>query len=347
MLNVFNEVTSKRITAYYESNDNRMGLLLEAFFPRVKQKGIKFSMIKGKQGLPVAITASALDANVLWRDFEGFNVIEGKLPFYKEGIKFSEELLFELQSLENEYGKQVVARFFDGTNDLLDGAEVVAERQRGQLLSLGTIAIKENGVDKTIDYGFDASSQLKTESTLWSATTAHPLKSLSDRIEEYETLNGEKPAIAIMTSEVFSKLRTDADVLNVFSELAVPNPAPTKDEIKAYIENKLGITIIIYDKKYIKARDDKKTPVKYLATDRYTLLPNVQLGETIYGDTPEELALKSKRAGSNLLDGVTTKNFVTVTTWEIYDPVTVEAKVSESVAPSCPLIDKIYIVKVL
>lgn len=347
-LNVFNEVTSKRVTAYYEKDENRMGLQLEAWFPRVKQKGIRFSLIKGKQGLPVALSASSLDANVLFRDFEGFEVLEGKLPFFKEAIKFNEELLFKIQELSEDYGKEIVAQFFEtGTNDLLDGAEVTAERQRGQLLSTGTIAITENGVSKNIDYGFSTSTQFKTETTLWSATGATPFKSLSARVEEYEDLMGEKPAVALMTSEVFSKLRNDEEILTVFENLATPNPSPTKDEVRAYIENRLGISIVIYDKKYIKARDNKKTAVKYLATDRYTLLPNTYLGTTIYGDTPESLASETKRPNSNFLDAVTTKNFVTVSTWEVYDPVTVEVKVSEHCAPSCPLIDKLYIVKVL
>ena len=96
MLNIFNEVTSKRIVAYYESDENRQPLLLETFFPRVSQKGLTFQMLKGKQGLPVALVASALDTNVLFRDYEGFNVSEGKLPFFKEGLKIQEELLYEI-----------------------------------------------------------------------------------------------------------------------------------------------------------------------------------------------------------------------------------------------------------
>lgn len=347
MLNIFNEVTSKRIVAYYESDENRQPLMLEAFFPRVSQKGLTFSMLKGKQGLPVALVASALDANVLWRDYEGFAISEGKLPFFKEGYKIQAELLYEIQRLEDTYGKAVIARHFDRLTELLDGAEVSAERLRGQLLSQGTFNIKENGVDKVYDYGFDSSKQFKTESTLWSADGATPLKSFLARLEDYETLNGEKAGIALMTSEVFDKLRNDPVIADVFSSLAVPNPAPTKDEVKAYIENKGNISIVIYDKQYKKARDFKGVGVKYLATDRYTLLPNRALGQTIYGETPEQLALSQKRPSSNLLDGVVTSGYVTVTTWEIHDPVNIETKVSEVVAPSCPEIDKLYIVKVL
>ena len=40
-------------------------------------------------------------------------------------------------------------------------------------------------------------------------------------------------------------------------------------------------------------------------------------------------------------------NNVTITTWRETDPVNVNVKVSEVVAPSCPAIDQIYIVKVL
>lgn len=347
-LNIFNEVTAKRVVAYYESDENRKALTLEAFFPRVKQEGLTFSYLKGKQGAPVALVASALDANVLWRPFEGFNSVEGSLPFFKEGIQIQEHLLYEIQKLEDTYGKAVIARHFDRLTDLLDGADVSAEALRGQLLSQGTFSIKENGVDKLYDYGFNTDNQFKTEAKLWSATDAKPYQSFVARVEEYETLNGEKPGIAIMTSEVFAKLAKDPDILKVFASLSVPNPAPSRDKVRQYIENELQISIVVYDGKYKKARNFGGADVKYLATDRYTLLPNTQLGETIYGETPEELALKQgKRPGSNLLDGVVTSGYVTVTTWEIFDPVNIETKVSEVVAPSCPLIDKIFIVKVM
>lgn len=348
MLNIFNEVTAKRVVAYYEADENRRTLTLEAFFPRVKQEGLTFSYLKGKQGSPVALVSSALDANVLWRPFEGFNSVEGSLPFFKEGIKIQENLLYEIKKLEDNYGKAVIARHFDRLTDLLDGAEVSAEALRGQLLSQGTFSIRENGVDKLYDYGFDSENQFKTEATLWSATDATPYKSLCARVEEYENIHGEKPGIMLTTSEVFNKIAKDPDIIEVFSKLAVPNPAPTKDKVKQYIESELQLSVVVYDGKYKKARDFGGTDVKYLATDRYTLLPNTQLGETIYGETPEELALsQEKRPGSNLLDGVVTSGYVTVTTWEIFDPVNIETKVSEVVAPSCPLIDKLYIVKVL
>ena len=68
------------------------------------------------------------------------------------------------------------------------------------------------------------------------------------------------------------------------------------------------------------------------------------MGETVYGTTPEEADLLG--GNSNILDGEVLEKGVAITTWKETDPVCVSVKVSEVVAPSCPRIDQIYIVKV-
>lgn len=345
-MNIFDIVTANNVKDIYEENTkDKPPFIGEAFFPATKQLGLKFSLIKGKEGSPVALVPSAFDVKVLFRDAEGIEVSEGKLPFFKEGVYINEELRQQINTYRDEYGDQLITQVFKEPVGLLDGAEVSVEAMRMGLLSEGTFAINCNGVNKSYDYGFDRSKQFKTESTLWSASGAKPYASFVKQLRAYKKQTLKEPGIVIMSDTLFDKLALDEDVLNVFNKLSTPVPFPSPEQVRTYIEGANGITILITDEVYRVARDFGGSDVRYYPEDRYTILPNMILGETIYGTTPEESDLLSSNSKASSV-AVTSKG-VAITTWEEVDPVNVLTKVSQVVAPSCPQIDKIYIVKVL
>lgn len=336
-------VTAKNVREYWEADTNRAPYLGEVFFKTRTQKGLKFSFLKGKQGLPVALVPANWNTDVLYRDRIGVTELSGKLPFFKEAYAVDEELRQDILTAKEEYAGQLFSQVFDDTNDLLDGANVAVERMRMQLLSQGTILIQANGVDKAYDYGFNSSTQSVTESTLWSASGATPFASVVARKKAYKKLTKKEAKYAVFGVDAYEKLANDSAVIDYFAKLPVPNLAPTDDEIKRYLEARLGLTIFVNDKEYLKARDFNGTPTPFYPVDKYTLLSTLDLGETIYGTTPESIDLTSGGA----LSVEVMPNNVTITTWRETDPVNVNVKVSEVVAPSCPAIDQIYIVKVL
>lgn len=347
MPNIFeSKITAKNIRLIWEADENRGEYLGQAFFPNTRQLGLELNLIKGKQGLPVALVSANWDTDVLYRDRIGFKSLQAELPFFKEAYKISEKLRQQILTTTENYQTPLFNQVFDDVNELLDGADVTAERMRMQLLGLGTISIQENGVDKQYDYGFNSSTQFVTESTLWSASGAHPFKSLVARTKAYKTLTKKKAKYAVFGADAFNTLLQDSDIISYFASLQVPNLAPTDEEIKQYIERRTELTIVVADAQYVKARDfATRTATYYYPADRYTLLSTLDLGETVYGTTPEEADLLS--GDSNILSGEVLANGVAITTWKETDPVSVSVKVSEVVAPSCPAIDQIYIVKVL
>ena len=345
-MNIFEaKITAKNVRAIWEADaDNRPPYLGEAFFPNTKQLGLELNLIKGKQGLPVALVSANWDTDVLYRDRIGFTSLQAELPFFKEAYKISEKLRQQILTTTENYQTPLFNEIFNDSQELLDGAEVTAERMRMQLLGTGTISIQENGVDKQYDYGFNSSTQFVTESTLWTASGAHPFKSFVAQLKNYKNLTKKAPKVAIFGYDAYQLLINDADIISYFESLTTPLLAPTDDEIHAYIERRSGVRVIVNDAQYVKARDNTKTPVYFFPADRYTILSTVDMGETVYGTTPEEADLLG--GNSNILDGEVLEKGVAITTWKETDPVSVSIKVSEVVAPSCPNIDKIYIVKV-
>ena len=346
-MNIFEaKINASNIRAIWEANDNRPPFLGELFFPVTTQTGLELNLLKGKNGAPVALVASNWDTNVLYRDRIGFEGLQYELPFFKEAYKVSEKLRQQILTAQEQYRLPFFNQVLDDITDLLLGAEVSVERMRMQLLSTGTISIVENGVDKQYDYGFDFEKQLKTETTLWSASGAKPFQSFMAQLKAYKKATKKAPAYVIMNTDVFDKLVNDADVLDYFAKLPTPVAYPNDYEVQSYIEKRAKVRIFVNDAVYVKARDNTKTEVPFYPQDRYTIVSTADLGETVYGTTPEEIDLLGG-GNSGALSCEVLANGVTITTWKLVDPVNVNTKVSEVVAPSCPAIEYIYIVKVL
>lgn len=95
------------------------------------------SWLKGSRGLPVSLMPSAFDAKGTFRDRIGFEKLETEMPFFREGYKIKEkdrQEMLRVQESTDPYAAEVIARVFDDTRDLIDGANVVPERMIMQLL---------------------------------------------------------------------------------------------------------------------------------------------------------------------------------------------------------------------
>lgn len=345
MPNIFEaKLTANNVRQIWEARE-RKPYVGEMFFSPVKQSGLEINLIKGKDDLPIALVSAEWDTDVLYRDRIGFEALSAELPFFKEAYKMSEKLRQQIMTAQEQYRTPFFNQVFKDVENLVLGADVTAERMRMQLISTGTISIQENGVDKQYNYGFDTQKQYKTEATLWSATGAKPLASFVAQVKNYKKLTKKDAKYCVINTEALEKLIYDADVDKYFSSLSTPNLYPNDDVRRSYVEQVTGVRFIVADGEYVKARDKSRTLVPYYPQDRYTLLSTLDLGETVYGITPEEADLIG--GASNVLSGEVLANGVTVTTWKETDPVCVSVKVSEVVLPSCPEIDKVYIVKVL
>ena len=344
-MNIFDLIKAENIKTIWEQDTNRPPYIFGAFFPNTKQRGLKFSFIKGKQNTPVSLVSANFNTNVLYRDRIGVETLSGSLPFFKEAYKIDEETRQELLSVKEEYATSIINRVFDDEVEFLDGAEVAVERMRAQLLATGTITITENGVNKQYDYGFESSKQYKTLGTLWSAEGADPLKDINAQIQAYEDLTGKTPTIVIMDKSLFRKIQNNAKVTSYFANLSTPNLYPSFAQVLEFVETQTGLKFVLTEQTYRKARDFNGAPVKFYPEDRFTLLASVDLGETVYGTTPEEADLLGKNSKASSV--AVLSNGVAITTWNEVDPVNVNTKVSEVVIPTCPNIDQVYIVKAI
>ena len=207
-----------------EAASNRVPYLGEALFPAKKQAGLDLKWIKGAKGVPISLMPTAFDAKATFRDRIGVEKLETEMPFFREGFKIKErdrQDILRAQSSNDPYVAAAIARVFDDANELIEGANVVPERERMQLLfpenGNAGIVIKANGVDYT--YNYDPNGEWKTNNyftTDWatSPSTADPFNDIQTAKDAIIAKTGTEVRVAVMNSVTFKLLRTNNAIKN-------------------------------------------------------------------------------------------------------------------------------------
>lgn len=337
-----------------EVASNAIPYLGAGFFPAQKKAGLDLKWIKGHKGLPVSLAPSAFDAKSTFRDRVGISMTETQMAFFRESMlvkEADEQEIMRVQDANDPYAQTVLDNIFNDARTLVDGANVVPERMIMQLLAplegkMG-IEIKANGTNYTYNYDPDGEwkknhfMKIATEDDKWSnPETCDPLDDLEAALDAQEAASGTRPEILLMSKATFKMLKNSAKVkAGILAQNQTPNVNYTSKRVKAYIEEELNVSIVVYSKKF---KDEAGTEKNFYPDNVVMMLPNGALGKTWYGTTPEERTLASK-PGANV-SVVNTGVSVAVTITD--DPVNTKTTVSEIVLPSFERMDECYAIQV-
>ena len=339
---------------WIEVASNQIPYLGATLFPARKKAGLDLSWLKGSRGLPVSLMPSAFDAKATFRDRIGFEKLETEMPFFREGYKIKEkdrQEMLRVQESTDPYAAEVIARVFDDTRDLVDGANVVPERMIMQLLfpeggDVG-IAIKANGVNYTYKYDTDGSWKTSnytalTDTATWDKpSTADPFAAFKTVKDAIRSKTGTELTVAIMNSYTFNLLsKTDAVKNRYLTTNGLSLGYLTDAEVKAVVESTSGLRIAIYDKQY---RDESKVAQAFVPNGYVCLIPDGALGGTWYGTTPEEADLR----GASSAEVSIVNTGVAITRILQEHPVNINTFASEIVLPSFERMDEVAVLNVL
>ena len=339
-----------------EAASNRVPYLGEGLFPAQKIAGLDLSWLKGSKGLPISLMPSAFDAQATFRDRIGFTKLDTEMPFFREGFKIKEkdrQSILNASRVNDPYLMDAIARVFDDANNLIDGALVVPERMRMQLLfpdsgNLG-ISIKANGVDYTYDYDAPVNGTrlwksnnyfALTSNALWTATgTADPFADIERAQNAGRGRTGADLTIAVMNSTTYGLLKKIDTVKNRFLSVAgITTGYITDGDISRVFRDTNGIQFVVYDKQY---RDESKVAHKFVPDGYVALIPAGALGTTTFGVTPEEAD------GMNApMDVAIVNTGVAVSRIVEPHPVNTNIIASEIVLPSYERCDEVALLKV-
>lgn len=336
-----------------EAASNRIPYFGEGLFPAKKKMGLDLKWIKTHKGLPVSLAPSNFDAKSTLRSRQGFSISSTEMAFFRESMLVKEEdeqNIMRVQESTDPYAMEILQNIYNDTDTLVEGARVVPERMRMQLLAPADgspgIFIEHKGV--TYKYNYDADGSyvannymaITTAADKWSATdTADPMTDISTAQDAVEERTGSRPSVLLMSKKTMGYLKKNKVIQSaILAQNMTANIFMTDARVKELFSTELGISIVVYTKQY---KDEAGTAHKFYPDDMVTLLPSGTLGNTWYGTTPEERAGSSKAADVSIVD-----TGIAVTVVENVNPVNTETIVSEIVLPSYERMDETYVIKV-
>lgn len=337
-----------------EVASNREPYLGTGFFTDQKKAGLDLKWLKGHKGLPVSLMPSTFDAKSTFRDRVGIEQFETEMPFFRESMlvkEKDEQEIMRIQDANDPYAATVLENIFDDTRTLVDGAAVVPERMRMQLLApLGGqvgIEIVAGGVNYTYNYDPDGTWKkdhyMKIESAedMWTAPeTCDPIADLEAALNAQQAKSGNKPKVLLMSQKTFKLMKASKKVQSgMLAQNVTANINYTDKRVKAYVEEELEVSIVIYTKMYKK--EDGSTH-NFYPDNIIMMLPNGTVGKTWYGTTPEERTLTKKKDADVSIVNTGVAVAVTITD----DPVNTKTTVSEICLPSFERMDECYALEV-
>lgn len=354
-MNLSDVFTSEAIALNYtNAASNAVPYLGTGFFPAQKKAGLDLKWIKGHNGLAVSLMPSNFDAKSTFRDRVGISMSETEMPFFRESMlvkEKDEQEIMRVQDSNDPYATQVLDNIFNDSKILVDGANVVPERMIMQLLApldgkVG-IEIKANGVDYTYNYDLDKSwkkehyAKISTDADKWNAAeTCDPLLDIETSLDAQEASCGNRPEILLMSKVTFNMIKNSTKVRSgILAQNITANVNYTSAKVKQFVEEELGITIIVYNKQF---KDETGTAKKFYPDNIVMMLPSGAVGTTWYGTTPEERTLASKSDADVSVVNTGVAVAVTITN----DPVNTKTTVSEIVLPSFERMNECYALEV-
>lgn len=344
------EVYDSAAIAVYVKNEksNAIPYLGVAFWPNRRKASIDLKWIKTSNGLPVSLAPSNFDAKATIRARKGFGINKQEMAFFRESMVISEHDRIELAKLSDctsPFVQDVVNNIFNDTKTLVDGADVVPERMRMQLLFPETggpsIYIAADGVVYQYNYDVDGNwaknnRKVLSGTRLWANThTAKPLEDLRLIIE-----NADEPIKYLVMSQAELNLFMACDSVKeaLLAQNTTAHVMMTADVAKKLISNTFpGVEVLVYKKKY---KDETGVTHAFVPDGFIACVPEGKLGNTWFGMTPEELAkMEAKDVDVTILP-----SGVAVVVMTKYDStMQTTTVVSETLLPSYERMDSVYL----
>lgn len=339
-------------TVWNETVINRIPYAGENLFGTSKQYDLTLSMFKGVKGLPVALKPSTFDAKATLRPRIGVSKLETEIPFFREAYKLTEKdrrQLVAFRASSPELFSSIIENIYRDSQDLVEGALAVNEQMRWSLLTDMTITISSNEAD--YDYNFDPDNSWHTNNfvqlsgtSVWNDyVNSNPLEDIQEGIDSVANRTGETITKVYMNKVTFAYLRQNSNIKNAIT--VNNNSFATAAKVRDLFMSELGVSIELYDKQYRKTEDNGTlTTAKYLPDNYAVLLPDGQIGTTVFAYTPEEI--DAAAIENNGADVAVVETGVTLTSIIHEHPVTSEIICSELCLPAIERADAVYVIKV-
>lgn len=353
------EVITSQSIAYLRTSDasNAIPYLGEAWFPNRRLSGIDIKWTKSHRGLGAILKPSNPDALPTVRPRGQAQMTQEQLPMFRESRVIKEHDLMELSRIKSTNDPFLIPvrdSMYDDANDLLEGAEIVAEMMRMQLLSAngGNMGISFGTSDNMVhSYNYDKDGSWKkthymelTGTDTWDKpTTAKPLDDIRKAVQ-YLADTGTTAATILGTSKTFDYLLENDQIKNAILTASGSTVAFMDSEaVGDVLRRRMRLEKKAYDKTYI---DYAENEAKFYPDDYVTIIGNRQLGSTWRGTTPEEMTVNGNFPDAPVDITILPSGIAVAVQTEYKPSFSIVTTVSQIVLPSFEGMDSIFVIKV-
>lgn len=335
---------SKYTTTYARAVDprdyNYIGSIL---FPDKTTPELSYEYIVGANRLPVIANIHAWGSEAEQESREGFTKKSGQIPGIKRKIPLDEEFLLRLRRQGLGDMDAVRNQIFGDIDKMIAACYARHEKSKIDAISTGQIVIADEKIQAIIDYGVPAEHQEALGGQdLWSDhVNSNPLEDIQTWKRTVKSNTGVDLVRAVTSETAVYNLLQNQNVRQALFGDNHQNTLVTLAQVNAYLQSRGLPTIAAYDARYrVQNEDGSYTTNRFLAENKFILLPSGALGEGLVGPTPD--ALLDGNLETLAREGIYAKVYKTGE-----DPVGIMTKAALTAIPTFPRAEEIFIATVL
>ncbi|RJX18510.1 MAG: major capsid protein [Ammonifex sp.] len=285
------EFSRKAVLAYARARlpRNYVGATL---FPVNTVNELTFEYWKDQNILPVMASVQMYGAEAQIASRDGADKVTGEIPPIKRKIPLNERELIALKREGAGDVDRVRNQLYNDLDNMIDSVNARIEKMRMDAVAYGQLALNENGIMMTVDYGVPAGNkETLAGNDLWSAVaTAEPVTKIQAWVNAVVAACGVRPTRALTSNTVVSYLIQNAQVRKMIYGDSGGTRAVSLAQVNTLMEQLDLPAIATYDLQVrSQAEAGTYSTVRFFPSTRFVLLPPTKCGDTLMGPTAEAL----------------------------------------------------------
>ena len=330
ILDIFNDKT----VLTYTRERKAPAMLGATLFPSQKIDDLDFTYIKGANNLPVVAKVHTFNSEAEIASRDGLAKVDGSLALIKRKIAVDEKDIIRLERPRtNREEQRAVDSIYNDIDSMMDSVYTRIEAMTMEAIQTGKVELNENGVKASIDYQVPDNHKVTlTGTNLWTDPACKILEDIYNATDRIVQDTGTTPTRSLTTKNIVNIILKNAAIRKAIFGVNADKLA-TLNDLNQLLEAQDLPKIATYDEMYrVQQADGTYKTQKYMMGDKFILLPEGDLGETLFAPTAEEI--KSKEAKGD--------EYVFVQVYETNDPVASWTKAVSIAMPTFPMADACY-----
>lgn len=283
------EFSRKKVLSYAR-NLPEEGHLGPTLFPALPVNELTFEYWRELNIIPVSASIQAYGAEAQIASREGAAKVSGEIPPIKRKIYLDERNMLALKREGAGDVDMVRNEMYNDIDNMVAAVYARIERMRMAALATGQMVLQENGVQLNVNYGVPAAQQAPPAVSWDNANNRTIIADIQAWTQLVEANTGVRPTRAITSDTIANLMLTDQTIRDLIWGPVGDQRPVTFQEINRLLATMDLPQIATYNKRVRSQNEDGTyNTFRYFPADRFVLMPETKLGDTLMGPTAEAM----------------------------------------------------------